>query len=88
MSKKHWYKCRYMVSPLGAAWCTKNDDWCKKRQCQDRMSKIADMFINILTPHCKECGAKLSLYPFYSEEYELYFCDKCGAENRKKRVDV
>ena len=54
-----------MVSPLGAAWCTKNDDWRKKRQCQDRMSKIADMFIDTLTPYCKECGAKLSSYPFY-----------------------
>ena len=52
------------------------------------MSEIADMLIDMLTPRCKECGAKLSSYPFYTEEYELYFCDKCGAENRKKRVDV
>lgn len=88
MNEKHWYRCKYMVSPLGAAWCTKNDNWCKKTQYQDRMSEIADMLIDMLTPRCKECGAKLSPYPFYTEEYELYFCDKCGAENRKKRVDV
>ena len=56
-----------MVSPLGAAWCTKNDNWCKKTQCQDRMSEIADMLIDMLTPRCKECGAQLSPYPFYQK---------------------
>ena len=60
-----------MVSQLDAPWCTKNNDWCKKRQCQDRMSEIADMLIDTLTPRCKECGAQLSPYPFYTEEYEL-----------------
>ena len=30
MNEKHWYKCKYMVSPLGAAWCTKNNDWYKR----------------------------------------------------------
>ena len=59
MNEKHWYKCKYMVSPLGAAWCTKNDNWCKKTQYQDRMSEITDMLIDMLTPRCKECGANI-----------------------------
>lgn len=40
---------------------------------------------NILSPKCEKCGEKLSIYPFYSEDYELRECIHCGHMNRRKR---
>lgn len=41
----------------------------------------------ITTPRCVRCGAKLSKYWYYTENYMFQKCCKCGEENKRKRGD-
>lgn len=47
--------------------------------------KLAALFRDALTPRCKKCGAKLSPFPMYTEDYLIRFCKNCGAENWERR---
>jgi len=31
----HWWNCKHMTSPIGVAYCKKNDDFCLKRECDE-----------------------------------------------------
>ena len=40
--KKKWYRCKYMISPLGVAFCTKTateeydaTEFCKRSECEE-----------------------------------------------------
>ena len=41
--------------------------------------------LKTITPHCKNCGAELSKYWYYDENYQFIRCEKCGELNRRKR---
>lgn len=40
-----------------------------------------------LEKKCENCGEVLPSYPFYTENYAIYQCKKCGKEYKQKRVN-
>lgn len=35
-SECEWYNCKHFISPLGASYCTKHDDYCEKNNCEEK----------------------------------------------------
>ena len=33
--EKKWWRCEHFTSPLGVAFCSKNENFCKRRECGD-----------------------------------------------------
>jgi len=38
---------------------------------------VRKLFERVLKPECPECGAKLSVYPYYDSQGAFRICPKC-----------
>lgn len=40
--EKEWWRCEYFTNPLGVAFCRKNEDFCKRGECEEIYNKIGE----------------------------------------------